>query len=356
MKKNKKILFPFVGDSLGGSHISTLMLIDELQNSNYDVEILLYSKGILSKYLDENDYEYFLEENMFFCPKGRFFSIFFKIIRANFSSIFFLRKKTFDVVHTNDIRMHYSWFIASSLLSKHIWHQRSIAKNSMFLAIFSSKVITITDFCKKSFPVIFRSKAIVVKDPVYIEKKSAEDVKESNIIKLLWVANLVKSKRIEDALYIIKKIKESHKVILNVVGELREPVYSEACLLIKELGIADSVNFVGFSSNIAAWISSSDILLATAENEGMGRTLIEAMLLGTPVVASADGGHLEVITNQVSGLLVPLGDIDGFCSAVLKLKFDTFLSSKLTNNARSLAMSEFSPKTHKEQIVRLYDI
>ena len=48
---NKKICFPFVGDTLGGSHISSLELIKQLKRSNHQVDVVLHKKGALYNYL-----------------------------------------------------------------------------------------------------------------------------------------------------------------------------------------------------------------------------------------------------------------------------------------------------------------
>lgn len=358
IEANKIVLFPFVGDTMGGSHFSALTLIDELIVSDYKVIILLYKRGVFSNYLDEKGYDYFLNDDLFMYPKGSVFKNPIKFLRANLKSYSYLKKNKINIVHTNDIRMHLSWCLAAFFCCKHIWHQRNISGSTMYFSMLSNKLITISYFCKDSFPRIIQNRAIVIKNPIsidYNELHSASKV-TSGKIKIVWVANLVRNKRLIDALYIVAKLKGSgYQVLLNVLGDTREPIYSEARKKIEELGITDNVRFIGFSKNVIAWIKDSDCLLATAENEGLGRVLVEAMLLGTPVVASADGGHLEVVTDGFSGLLVPLGDIDGFCSAILKLKYDLFLKSNLTNNARLHALNEYSSQVHKDNVVRLYN-
>ena len=49
---------------------------------------------------------------------------------------------------------------------------------------------------------------------------------------------------------------------------------------------------------IRPWISNSDIMLVTAENEGLGRSIVESMSLEVPVVASDHGGNNEIIENK----------------------------------------------------------
>ena len=83
--------------------------------------------------------------------------------------------------------------------------------------------------------------------------------------------------------------------------------------------VINEVEFMGIKSPIEPWILKSDILLATVENEGLGRSILEAMFLGIPVVASNSGGHTEIITNNKNGLLVNLEDVNGYKNAIITL-------------------------------------
>src|SRR3546814_9556362 len=61
------------------------------------------------------------------------------------------------------------------------------------------------------------------------------------------------------------------------------------------LGIADRIRLMGFRHPSAPWMAACDALLVTAVEEPFGRTLIEAMLLRTRVVAANSGGNPEAI-------------------------------------------------------------
>jgi glycosyltransferase involved in cell wall biosynthesis len=64
-------------------------------------------------------------------------------------------------------------------------------------------------------------------------------------------------------------------------------------------------------------------------NEGMGQVAVEAMLAGAPLVASAAGGLTDVVTDGVSGLLVPPGDVDALHAALLRVLTDDELAARL---------------------------
>jgi glycosyltransferase involved in cell wall biosynthesis len=85
------------------------------------------------------------------------------------------------------------------------------------------------------------------------------------------------------------------------------------------LGLDGQVLLVGQKPNPEDWIQAMDVFVHTSHDEPFGMVVIEAMALGKPVVASAEGGPTEVITPGIDGLLSPYGDQRGLVSAILRL-------------------------------------
>ena len=73
---------------------------------------------------------------------------------------------------------------------------------------------------------------------------------------------------------------------------------------IDQLGLTDTVLQMGFRSPGADWIGACDTLMVPAVQEPFGRTLVEAMLVGTPIVAARSGGNVEALRDGELGLLV----------------------------------------------------
>jgi glycosyltransferase involved in cell wall biosynthesis len=86
--------------------------------------------------------------------------------------------------------------------------------------------------------------------------------------------------------------------------------------LVEELGLANRVIFAGFRRDVRPAVSDFDVLCLPSRQEPFGRSIVEAMALGKPVVASAVGGIPEVITDGVDGLLVPPDDPDALAEAL----------------------------------------
>jgi glycosyltransferase involved in cell wall biosynthesis len=352
------ILFPFVGDSLGGSHISAISLIKKLPNEQFNVSVLLYQKGILSNYLDENGLDYSVLTSNCGFKKSNILIKMISFIENNIYAYKYLSDKNQDVVHTNDLRMHYSWVFACLFKGvSHFWHQRSASSRGVYLSYFSRSLVTITEYCKSTFPLMIKKKALVVNDPVSIDLSKCVKYSSfnNNNIKIAWVGNLISQKRLDTAIRVIANLKLTFpNVQLLVFGEKREPIYTEVKELIRYLGLTDNVIFMGVKTPIESWLVNCDVLLATAQNEGMGRSLIEAMLVGLPVVASDHAGHKEVVDNGVNGFLVQLENVEAYAQKIKCIISDSKVKRQIVLQAKITAKTRYSESVHSTSIISLY--
>ena len=79
--------------------------------------------------------------------------------------------------------------------------------------------------------------------------------------------------------------------------------------LATQLGVSDSVTFLGHRNDVDALMADAGMLLATCPVEGLGLAVLEAMATRLPVVASAAGGHLETVGSTDLPALFPAGDV-----------------------------------------------
>jgi glycosyltransferase involved in cell wall biosynthesis len=77
--------------------------------------------------------------------------------------------------------------------------------------------------------------------------------------------------------------------------------------LIAARGLQDRVRLVGFLPDPRPWVAASDLMVLSSREEGFGGTLLDALALGVPIVATRTGGIPEVVGGK-GGLLVPVGD------------------------------------------------
>jgi len=136
-----------------------------------------------------------------------------------------------------------------------------------------------------------------------------------------------------------------------LLGEGRERPELEKQVV--RLGMRERVVFAGFQTDVRPWIQACDVIANPSLTEGMPNAVLEAMALGTPVVATAVGGVPDMIQDQVSGLLVPPGDPAALASAILDLFANPSRAEQLARAAQT-KLEEFSPAKQCERLLDLY--
>jgi glycosyltransferase involved in cell wall biosynthesis len=108
------------------------------------------------------------------------------------------------------------------------------------------------------------------------------------------------------------------------------------------LGIADRVDFVGWQDDARPAIESFDVFALGSRDEAFPLTIVEAMLGGTPVVATDVGSVAEAVVQEETGLLVPPGDVPALAGAIRRLLDDDALRGRLASAARARAEERFT--------------
>lgn len=360
------VLFPFVGDSVGGSHVATCILIKQLVlNQKYTPVVLLHRKGPLEEYLKKNDIPYEFFDKGEVIKEGNILRQFYGMIKNISSLRKFLRNRKIDIVHTNDLRMHYTWLLpVYNHETKHIWHQHSRTSSWRLglFAFFTDKVLTISKYCNSGFPAVFRRKSEIVYNPFDVCKKSNEKpirdkLKLTSQDKIVgFVGNLTQQKRPDFFINLaIKMCSNEGSPHFVLIGEKREPLFSTLHKRVVEAGLQNKIHFMGSYFPIESYIQDMDVLVAPAVNEGLGRTVIEAMFCGTPVVASNHGGHKEVIVDGKTGFLIDPNSDLAFISAIEEVLKNPDLSSSIASEATTCAKDKYSKESYMSRIIGIYD-
>ena len=121
------------------------------------------------------------------------------------------------------------------------------------------------------------------------------------------------------------------------------------------LGIADKVIFAGYIPDTRVVYAAADILLMPSRFEGLPMTLLEAMAMGLPVVASNLDGIAEVITDSREGFLAPPGEASVFTDRILRLLGDERLAATLSTNARAKIAAHHSVEKMTSAVEAIYD-
>jgi glycosyltransferase involved in cell wall biosynthesis len=127
--------------------------------------------------------------------------------------------------------------------------------------------------------------------------------------------------------------------------------------LVETLGIAGSVQFLGFRTDVPELISQLHILVhASTSGEPFGQVIIEGMAAAKPVVATNGGGVPEIVVDGVTGILVPMGDVTAMAEAIRKLIDNPPLAAKMGQAGRMRAETCFDIGQTVQQIERVYSL
>ena len=122
----------------------------------------------------------------------------------------------------------------------------------------------------------------------------------------------------------------------------------------QELGIANRVNLMGFRAPAEPLIAACDLIAAPGVNDAFPRVLIEAMLAGTPVVASRSGGHPEILQEASTAVLFEPDSHEALGRAIADLLADRDCRSQLSQAARKAACARFSVSRHVDEMTSIY--
>lgn len=125
--------------------------------------------------------------------------------------------------------------------------------------------------------------------------------------------------------------------------------------LVDTLGVAGSVEFLGFRDDVSAVIAGFDVLVhASTSGEPFGQVVIEGMAASKPVVATDGGGIPEIVVDGVTGLLVPMGDAPSMAAAICRLLEDRPLATRMGQLGRQRVLDRFTIDTTTTRVESVY--
>ena len=229
--------------------------------------------------------------------------------------------------------------------------QRRIANN--LLGRISDKVIAVSEAVREDvirYDRVDPSKVLVIRNGVDTELFSPAGAPGSirkelglgdNDTVIGFVGRLVPAKGLSyllEAFADVRKEIDHVKILIVGRGALLSPLQDMAA----EKGLQDDIIFAGERSDIPAILSSIDIFAMSSEYEGLPNALLEAMSAARPSVVTTAGGMKEVVQDEVTGLIVPVGDPAALSQAMKRLITDKELSRAMGIAAREYIEKNFS--------------
>ena len=163
------------------------------------------------------------------------------------------------------------------------------------------------------------------------------------------VGRLQRWKGMHTAIAAMAKVRARHRdAHLVIVGGRHDPeprYEGDLRALAQRQGAGSAVTFAGFQADVPRWMQAMDVVVHASDREPFGIVVVEAMALGKPVVAGAEGGPAEIITAGVDGQLAPFGDADALADRITRFLDDPAFATRCGASARRRA-ADFSAERY----------
>ncbi|MBI1347024.1 glycosyltransferase [bacterium] len=287
-----------------------------------------------------------------------------------------------DLIHSNGLKMHgltdlscpsdcrLVWFLHDYLGSRALmrralpWVSRRVSRlvaNSQSVADDASKVLPRLPIDVVHCGIDLGRFSPAVGQPEQLDALASLAVTRSNTIRIGLVATYARWKGHDTFLKAAAAVHAQFpEVRFYVIGG---PIYASAGSqysqdelqgLIHELGLDGVAGLVPFLSETPWAYRSLDVFVhASQQPEPFGRTILEAMACGKPVIAAEAGGAAEIFVPEVSGIGIQPGSVEDLTKALCRIVADGTLRERLSREAR-LRAGQFSEASMGSKLTTIY--
>lgn len=371
-RKKKKVLYMITKGNFGGAQRYVFDLAVSIPKEKFEVVVACGEGETLKEKLKENNIRVIeipsLQRNISFT----------KDIFALMETIKIIKDERPDILHLNSSKMGGIGALAGRILkvpkiifTGHGWafnEERGVLSKS---AIAVAHWMTIV-LCHKTIAVSKRvadqiSRFPLVKNKIiqiyngigeikFLEKEEARRQIAPEIKESFWIGTISELHKNKGLDFLIEAFAGVYKNRSNIAcviiggGEEKENLQKIA----KKFGIENKVYFLGFIKNASRFLKAFDIFTLTSRTEAFPYAPLEAGLAGLPVVASWVGGIPEIITNEESGRLARVGNVEEIWEDLSEMIANQEEAKTLGKNLKEKIESDFSLEKMIEKTINLY--
>ncbi len=166
---------------------------------------------------------------------------------------------------------------------------------------------------------------------------------------VVHVSNFRPVKRVDDVVRIFAELRRTVPALLLLVGD--GPERSRVEGLVRDLGLAHAVCFLGKQLELVPVLQHADVFLLPSAIESFGLAALEALAVGVPVIASRVGGLPEVVVDGETGFLHPVGDVAAMAASAAAICGDPALADRMGRAARADVIARW----RREPMVTRYE-
>lgn len=374
----KKIVFVIESLHLGGAEKTLITLLQNLDYSQYKVDLITFKEGGIFRELIPLEVNSFVLNfpELSLWDRLRFFVKKKTVKEYHTAQLFWpIIKRYFELLPNKyDIAIAYNQGFSTYFTSEFIQADRKFAwlNTNYKLANYDiqfdfkfykkfDKIVCVSNEVQLIFDEILTNhnlklETITIKDIVEKEEivtKSNESVEENfnkTYTNIVSVGRLAKPKAFDVAIkccHIL--INKGYKINWYIIGEGQERSMLEQ--KINKLKLTDSFFLLGAKKNPYPYVRTCDIFVQTSIFEGLGTTLIEASFLNKPIVTTNFPSAYSILTHEETGLICEM-NANAVAKQIERLLIDQKLKQKLVSNLQSQESNE--KKTTTNQINKLF--
>ena len=175
---------------------------------------------------------------------------------------------------------------------------------------------------------------------------------KANDVALISMGDLIERKNYDTA---IRAVAATNNLSLQYFICGKGPEEEKLKALAESLGVSEQIHFLGFRIDIKELLAAADIFLFTTKQEGLPRSMMEAMAAGLPCVASEIRGNTDLLKGTYGGYLCRTTDVSEFTDKLNILSKYKSIREKMGENNLA-TIQKFSTETVNEEIRKIYEI
>ncbi len=290
----------------------------------------------------------------------------------------FVKDNKIDVVHAHMAR-DYSLAAyalrgnsaAKLFVTRHVlfplsrFHRRTLTKANKIIAVSSAVA---RQLCSQQ--IVSDEKIVVVPNGIDVDRFANSCInfnrdgflKRKNLptdcLLISSIGELRTLKRHDDliraAAIVTREFHNAHFVIAGVDTSASGENLKQLKDLSVELKLEGHIHFLGWLNDAEELLCATDVFVSASETESFGLSIVEAMAAGTAVVATRTEGAQEIIEDQLTGILVPIGDVERLANSITALLKDQEARTAMGARATKVAHKKFSLARMVDNIERIY--
>jgi len=383
MKSPIKVLHVLLDDRVGGSHSRIFSLAEGLKEENIEYILALPDGGGeahecakdagITAYPCELGTPHFIKDFRDFMLN---ISYIYNFLPSIHSLIKIIERENIDIVHLNGLLCFQGAIAAKFMRRPVVWHLLGtlfpnylIRSLRPFIKFSADKVVNVSNATREYYLIDSDIEDRIIYEPVNMNvfnQDSIHDEQKAKLRKELGighneiilgaVGNLSWVKGYENLIEAIAIIRKRYKRIkLLITGKILDTqmeYYSRLKKITSSFGLDGDVHLLGWRTDIPEILSIMDIFILPSLKEGTPISILEAMSMKVPVIASRVGGIPEQVIDSETGILVQPGDAFEIALSILNLLESTKMRHEMGEKARETIKKKFSlescVKAHKE--------